>query len=117
VEPDANPLATLDREQLRDITMNDEELMREALNALWDDTTANVPRLEEAVKQHDSDRCVRLAHYSKGACANLGANRAAAVFRNIEMEARQSHFHECGESLCALARALEELKAEIASGA
>lgn len=116
MEPDANPLPTLDREQLRDITMNDEELMREALHALWDDTAANVPKLEEAVHSRDSDQCVRLAHYSKGACANLGANRAAAVFRNIEMEARQSHFDQCADSLSALAKVLEDLKDEIASG-
>ncbi len=116
MEPDVSPLATLDRDQLRDITMNDEELMREALNALWDDTTENVCKLEQAVKVRDGERCVRLAHYSKGACANLGANRAAAVFRAIETQARQSEFERCTESLSALAIALEELKTEIAAG-
>ena len=115
VEPDVSKLATLDRDQLRDITMNDEELMRDVLKALWDDTAENVCRLEDAVKLRDGERCARLAHYSKGACANLGANRAAAVFRAIEVQARHSQFDRCTESLSGLAMALEELRTEIAA--
>ena len=36
--PSIHPSAVLDREQLRDITMDDEELMREILAVLVDDT-------------------------------------------------------------------------------
>jgi HPt (histidine-containing phosphotransfer) domain-containing protein len=105
----------LDREHLRDIAMDDEELMREVLNALWDDTTANVPRLEAAVRNRDREQCIRRAHYSKGACANVGASAAAALFRSIEGDARHEEFDRCAESLAALAHALEDLHAEIAA--
>lgn len=95
--------------------MDDEELMREVLQALWEDTSANVPRLQAAVRNRDRDQCVRLAHYSKGACANVGASAAAAMFRNIEAEARREQFDRCADSLGALGAVLEELGAEIAA--
>jgi HPt (histidine-containing phosphotransfer) domain-containing protein len=105
----------LDREQLRDITMDDQELMRELLSALWEDTSMNVPKLEAAVRNQDKEQCVRLAHYSKGACANVGASAAAAVFRQIETEAKHDDFDQCTKSLQALGMALSRLKAEIAA--
>lgn len=95
--------------------MDDEELMREVLSALWDDTSANVPRLAAAVRNRDREQCIRLAHYSKGACANVGANAAAALFRDIEGDAREEEFGRCAESLAALATALEDLRVEIAA--
>ena len=108
-------IPTLDREQLRDVTMDDEDLMREVLSVLWDDTAAQVPKLEAAVRNHDQEQCVRLAHYSKGACANVGASAAAGVFRRIEQDAREAEFSRCEESLAALRTALMELQAEIAT--
>jgi HPt (histidine-containing phosphotransfer) domain-containing protein len=108
-------IPTLDREQLRDVTMDDEDLMREVLSVLWDDTSAQVPKLEAAVRNRDQEQCVRLAHYSKGACANVGASAAARVFRRIEQDARAAEFSRCEESLAALGAALAELQTEIAA--
>jgi HPt (histidine-containing phosphotransfer) domain-containing protein len=109
------PSTALDREQLRDITMDDEELMREVLDALWDDTSAHVAKLEAAIRNRDREQCARLAHYSKGACANVGANAAAEVFRRIELEAREAEFGKCTASLVVLGEAMDQLKAEIAA--
>jgi HPt (histidine-containing phosphotransfer) domain-containing protein len=108
-------IPALDREQLRDITLDDEQLMHEVLHALWDDTSAQVSKLAAAVHNHDREQCVRLAHYSKGACANVGASAAAAVFKEIESEARQAEFNRCEESLAGLATVLEQLRAEISA--
>ena len=105
----------LDREQLSDITMGDEDLMREVLGALWDDTVLHIVKLETAIRNREGEQCVRLAHYSKGACANLGANAAAEVFRRMEMDARAGQFGRCVESLTALGAAVEELRVEIAA--
>ena len=93
--------------------MDDEDLMREVLSVLWEDTSAQVPKLEAAVRNRDGEQCVRLAHYSKGACANVGASAAARVFRRIEQDARAAEFGRCEESLAALGAALTELQAEI----
>lgn len=95
--------------------MDDEDLMREVLSVLWDDTSAHVPKLEAAVRNRDLEQCVRLAHYSKGACANVGASAAAKLFRRIEDDARVAQFDRCEESLAALGQALAELQVEIAA--
>ena len=105
----------LDREQLRDITLDDEELMREILAALIDDTSNQIALLETAIREQDSQKCMRLAHYSKGACSNVGANAAAAVLKQMEQQAGQGRFPECGASLTALTYQLERLRAEAGS--
>lgn len=104
--------AVLDREQLRDITLNDEDLMREILTALIDDTSRQIQLMEWAIREKDSQKCMRLAHYSKGACANVGANAAAALLKNIEHKASKGDFSECGTSLAALSDEVERLRHE-----
>ncbi len=103
----------LDREQLRDVTMDDEALMREILSALIDDTSRQIPLLDQAIREQNPQKCQRLAHYSKGACANVGANRAAELLKQIERNAAASQFRECGVSLGMLAQEVDLLRAEI----
>jgi HPt (histidine-containing phosphotransfer) domain-containing protein len=102
----------LDRQQLRDVTLDDDDLMREILSALIDDTSRQIPLLEVAIREKDPQTTRRLAHYSKGACANVGAKAAAAALENIERTAARSDFDECGASLGKLARAIDQLRAE-----
>ena len=77
----------LDREQLRDVTLDDPDLMKEILEALVEDTSLQLGKLERAVLEADTSRCARLAHYCKGACANVGARRAAAAMLHVERRA------------------------------
>jgi HPt (histidine-containing phosphotransfer) domain-containing protein len=102
----------LDLSQLRDISLDDRELMREIVSALIDDTSQQIPLLELAIRDEDAPRCARLAHYSKGACANVGAASAAALLKKIERDAGDRHFVACTESLAALAGELERLRLE-----
>jgi HPt (histidine-containing phosphotransfer) domain-containing protein len=111
--PDAS--IVLDRAQLRDVTLDDEGLMREILAALIDDASQQMPLLESAIRAEDAQKCMQLAHYSKGACANVGANAVAAVLKRIEREAASHEFPECRASLANLAAELERLRLE-ASG-
>ena len=53
---------------------------------------------------------MRLAHYSKGACANVGAAGAAAILRRIEQDAAASDFGGCGASLRHLAGEIDRLR-------
>ena len=108
--PDAT--IVLDRAQLRDITLDDEDLMREIVAALIEDTSRQMPVLESAIRAEDPQKCMRLAHYSKGACANLGANATAAVLKQIEREAAGHEFPECRASLANLATEIERLRFE-----
>ena len=102
----------LDRQQLRDITLEDEEVMREIVAALIEDTSRQIDLLHTAIRDRDPNRCKRLAHYSKGACANVGANAAAAVLLQMEYHASAANFDNCTASLAALATEIERLKTE-----
>jgi len=104
--------AVLDREQLREVTMDDEELMREILIALVDDTSRQLGLLAGAIEEQDAQKTARLAHYSKGACANVGANRAAAVLKEIENQAAARSFSDCAVTLQTLTREVELLRVE-----
>jgi len=92
--------------------MDDSELMREILAALLADTSQQMGLLEVAIRAQNTAQCMRLAHYSKGACANVGANRAADVFKQIESEAAHGGFSECSESLASLVHEMELLRDE-----
>lgn len=100
----------LDREQLQTVTLDDPQLMRDILGALIDDTSRQIGLMELAIRERDSRRCARLAHYSRGACSNCGANAAAATLIEIERRASLSEFDECRESLLGLVRDVERLK-------
>ena len=110
----SNTAAVLDRVQLREVTLDDESLMREILAALIDDTSRQMQLLAAAIDEKNAQGCMRLAHYSKGACANVGANAAAEVLKNLERNAAKGEFHECSTSLAALAGEIDRLRAESA---
>jgi HPt (histidine-containing phosphotransfer) domain-containing protein len=105
-----NTATVLDLGQLRDVTLDDEALMREIVAALIDDTARQMVLLNAAILEHDVPRCMRLAHYSKGACANVGANSAAAILKDIEAKAASADFAECGAALNRLARQMDLLR-------
>ena len=105
--------ATLDLEQLREVTFDDPELMHDILVALINDTSRQISLIESALRLGDAPQCKRLAHYSKGACANLGASAAAELLRSIEQHAAAGRFAECAASLAALAAEVDRLRAEV----
>jgi HPt (histidine-containing phosphotransfer) domain-containing protein len=102
----------LDRQQFRDVTLADEDLMRELLAALIEDTDRQMPLLDAAIHNTDGPQCARLAHYCKGACSNLGANAAATVLAELERNAKNGAMEECGRQLAALAAEIDRLRAE-----
>ena len=105
----------LDRQQLSDITLDDDELMREVLATLIEDTSRQIHLLDSAIREQNPESCKRLAHYSKGACASVGANAAAAVLLRMEREAGAEAFDRCAESLAALDHELARLRAEVSA--
>jgi len=109
--PDATMV--LDRQQLRNATLDDEELMREIVAALIDDTALQLPLLDAAIRQRDPRATARLAHYAKGACATVGARSAAAALEDIERTAARDDFDACRLSLGNLAQAIDRLRAEV----
>ena len=110
-----DPTLVLDVEQLKGVTLDDQELMREVMSALIDDTSRQMPLLDAAIRQQDATRCMRLAHYSKGACANVGANRAAAMLKQLELDAARNAFDDCSAGLRNLMAELDTLRQEAAA--
>jgi HPt (histidine-containing phosphotransfer) domain-containing protein len=108
----ADTSLVLDRRQLSDVSLDDDDLMRDLLGTLLEDAARQMAHIERAIREHDSERCRRLAHYIKGACANLGANAAAAVVRRMEVEAGAHAFDQCAASLASLGSELERLRVE-----
>ena len=107
-----DPTIVLDLEQLREVTLDDDELMWQILAALIDDTARQIPLLEVAIREQDAPKCARLAHYSKGACANVGANAAAAVLEAMERQAASGSVAECRVQLARLASEVDRLRQE-----
>lgn len=90
--------------------MDDEELMREIVGALVDDTSKQLPLLQAALQEADSKRAAQVAHYCKGACANVGALSSAWLLQTIERKASNGDFTSCTESLAALSTELDRLR-------
>jgi HPt (histidine-containing phosphotransfer) domain-containing protein len=105
----------LDRDQLREVTLDDDALMREILAALIDDTARQMVLLDAAIRSQDETRAKRLAHYSKGACANVGAAAAAAILQEIETRAGNRDFPACEAAFCRLSQAVDRLRSEAGS--
>ena len=105
--------AVLNLGQLKEITMDDQELMRQILGVMLDDTRSQLLLLDAAIRSGDLATCRRLAHYSKGACANVGAERAAAACLRIEQQATKGEIASCSQSLAALRDELDALQSEI----
>ena len=100
----------LDVEHLREVTLDDETLMREVLGALIEDTAWHIDLLSRAIVERNAKEAMRLAHCSKGACASLGAQSSAAALVEIERTAAAGDFDNCGRSLNSLAAELKKLR-------
>jgi HPt (histidine-containing phosphotransfer) domain-containing protein len=109
-----DPNLVLDRNQLREVTVDDQDLMRDILAALIEDTSRQILLLDVAITAGDATQCVRLAHYAKGACANVGANSSAVLLEKIERQASSGSVANCEEQVTRLSAELERLRTEIA---
>jgi len=108
-------LLVLDRSQLRNVTLNDEALMREVVGALVSDASEQIEELRLAVQRADSQECMRLAHGLMGACSNVGAVSMAALFCAVENSAAAGDLSLCRSSVDKLLVELEKLRHEAGS--
>ena len=105
----------LDRSQLRSVTMDDEELMREVVAALLADAGTQIERLDRAIERADGKECARLAHSAHGACGNVGAASLAALFSAVERKANSGEVAQCKPWIFDLSQELEKLRSEASS--
>ena len=104
-----------DIDQLRNVCMEDSELMRELVTALIEDATKQISALSAAVEHADATQCARLAHYVKGACANVGAVSMAALLKQIERNATAGDFDACRAFLNNLTAEFQKFSSEAAA--
>src|SRR5580704_1596095 len=105
-------LLVLDICQLRNVTLDDEALMREVVRALLIDASERIDDLRGAVDRADAAECARLAHTAQGACGNVGAASMAALFWAMERHARTGDFNLCKSALENLSIELDKLRFE-----
>jgi HPt (histidine-containing phosphotransfer) domain-containing protein len=103
---------TLDLDQLRNVCLGDDELMRELMSALIEDTGRQLELLHTALEQSNMHECARVAHYAKGACANLGAVSTARTLKYMESAAVRGDVRACGDSLQLLVGEFDRLREE-----
>ena len=108
----APTLSVLDLGQLRNVTLDDETLMREVINDLVSDASQQIEELQRAVGRADMGECVRVAHGAQGACGNVGAASMAALFCSVAHHAEAGDFTQCGSFVEDLSVELEKLRAE-----
>jgi len=113
--PNQTEVPVFDLNQLRNVCMEDQELMREVVTALIDDATLQIPALRDAVEHADATGAARLAHYVKGACANVGAASMVVLLKSIEGSAIAGNFTACRTSLANLSAELQKFSFEAAS--
>ncbi len=105
-------MLVLDLSQLRNVTLNDEALMREVVGALVSDASHQIEELHRAIERDDFPACVRVAHSAHGACGNVGAASLAALFDVVEQQARQGNMDTCRSSVKNLLAELDKLRSE-----
>ena len=108
-------MLVLDFSQLRNVTLNDETLMREVVVALVSEVSQQIEGLSLAVQRGDIKACVKFAHSAHGACGNVGAASMAAVFSSIERQASDGNLSQCRSSVETLGVELEKLRREVDS--
>jgi HPt (histidine-containing phosphotransfer) domain-containing protein len=108
----SSTLLVLDFSQLRNVTLNDEALMREVVCALVSDASHQIKELNMAMERSDASACVRVAHCAQGACGNVGAASLAALFFAVEQQARAGDLTRCQSSMEYLHIELEKLRSE-----
>ena len=92
-----NETMVLDIDQLRDVCMEDDELMRELVTSLIDDARKQVAGIEDAVEHAD------------------GTVSMAAILKSIERSAGMGDFGACRTSLANLAAELQKLSTQAAT--
>lgn len=93
------PRAALNLQTLRDLFGDDNEVIREILEAYADDLQARSADLDAAANDRDRTRFGRIAHSLKGASANVGAADFAGVCAAVEKKAAGAPWPEL-EAAC-----------------
>jgi two-component system, sensor histidine kinase and response regulator len=93
------PAGPLDRRALLDRVEGDMQLLDDIVALFKEDSVRQLAAIQEAVEKKEPESLRRAAHTLKGACANLGASKAAATALELERAAAVGDLSRAHESL------------------
>ncbi|HVM60245.1 MAG TPA: PAS domain S-box protein [Verrucomicrobiae bacterium] len=93
----------------------DVSLQRRLIDLFWTDSMPHFQGAEAALLAGDDRGLMEKAHLLKGACLNIGADRLAYLFSQIEDEVRNQRRNACPELMEAARVNIEELRQAVAS--
>ncbi len=99
---DSAVLLEINWERLHQISDADSEFELELLNMLAVDMEEQLVALQVAIEGQDAEQLKHLAHYIKGAAANVGVNSISAIAQNIEETAITQQFSDASQLLLLL---------------
>ncbi|MEM9162844.1 MAG: Hpt domain-containing protein [Cyanobacteria bacterium P01_F01_bin.4] len=105
---------TFDWNQLAQLAGSDPEFEQELLGLFVTDIEDSLLRLVAAVATQDTSTVEHLAHYIKGASANVGANALAEAAGQLEQQAQQGNLEQAASAVEALKVRTQEVKHAIA---
>jgi HPt (histidine-containing phosphotransfer) domain-containing protein len=94
-----NDRIDIDWERLHQISEDDTEFELELLTMLAEDVKLHIEDLRQAVTNGDAEAIAHEAHYIKGASANVGVRRIAALAKQLEQLAREQNLADAPTNL------------------
>lgn len=98
-------------ERLHQISENDSEFEWELLNMLAVDLEEQLVNLQVAIEQQDANKLKHLAHYIKGAAANVGVISISSITHEMEEKAIDHQFAEVQQLILALTNQQQQFTA------
>ena len=99
-----------DQEQLEQLAGGDKSFEKELLQMFVGDTEESLSHLATAISTENQSVVQELAHYIKGASANVGAIGMSAAAAQLEMLAKAGNLRAAPNSLRQLQRLHQEVK-------
>jgi len=88
----------IDWQQLDALCDGDEAFTRELLALYTSDTASQLPRLQAAIASEDATALAQVAHYIKGASANIGATILQGLAKQLELSGREGNLNGAAQT-------------------
>lgn len=99
-----------DREQLEQLAGGDKAFEKELLQMFVEDSENSLDQLSTAISTGNQAATQDLAHYIKGASANVGAVGMSKIAAQLEMLAKKGNLQGAPNSLRQLQQLYQEIK-------
>ncbi len=105
----------INRQQLKQVSGGDRDFEVELIQVFLDDARSQIPTAQQLLVEKDWPALQRLAHRLKGASANIGAEPASLLARQLEMQARDQASDESMQAMVTFCQKLADIEAAIAN--